>query len=186
MKFARALENFDYEHIHRILVDSGVSQYSWVPATSLQEPGEMRRATLMWTGALVRQGDQRDRSALDRAVIQSSNSYRPEASPTPDSVSREVNTPIPGENEQPTEQSRPADTQDDIWRYTKILQERFLGGDAVPVYRDYVVRAYPPLFGSEVNFAGKTCSGQAANKKLAKHRASKLLCDSLGITLSTM
>jgi hypothetical protein len=91
---------------------------------------------------------------------------------------------VPEGHEQQAARLGPANTTDDTWRYTKALQERYLGGDAVPIYREFVVRAYPPLFGSEVSFEGRIYSGQAGNKKLAKHRASKLLCDSLGITLS--
>ena len=86
-----------------------------------------------------------------------------------------------GQQDPAYEDSSSEESETDIWRYTKTLQELYAGQDFVPLYKETTVRAYPPKFRCEVTYGGKMALGEAGSKKLAKHRASKKLCKLLSI-----
>jgi Double-stranded RNA binding motif len=128
-------------------------------------------------------GTREERAVLDHAVIDSSHQHRLMAINNPGNDNTTTHSTVPEPRESPDEDSPSEDSQTEIWRYTKTLQERFAGKGVVPIYDEPTIRGYPPRFRTEVTYRGQKFSGEAGNKKLAKHRASKRLCESLDINL---
>jgi Double-stranded RNA binding motif len=163
--------------------DGGIRHYQCTELGNFQGHVNFREAALGWIGAILRRGTREERAVLDRAVIDNSNQHHLIAADSAENVNITVETTVAEPRESPGEDSPSEDSQTDIWRYTKTLQERFAGKDVVPIYHESTVRGYPPKFRAEVTYRGRRVSGEAGNKKLAKHRASKRLCESLDINI---
>jgi hypothetical protein len=171
---------FQYDNLCHQLRNSRVRQYRSSEPGRFQGYINFKKESLRWIGAIRRWGTKEEQELLERAIIDNSGSY----SPTPSSdgdVTNTIQTGVPVQEESSGEDSASISSESEIWMYTKVLQEQFAGKSEVPVYRDLTLRGYPPKFGSEVKYRGKTFSAKAGNKKLAKHRSSKKLCAHLGI-----
>jgi hypothetical protein len=171
---------FNYDHLHQQLDNKGVRPYQSSEADFFQGDINFKQKAFGWIGAIRRRGVSREQKLLEDAIHETFGlpgvvriSQPNDAYPT--------QTVATTEGEPSDEDSASTDSDCNIWRYTKVLQERFLGRSEAPVYRVLTLRAYPPKFGSVVTYRGETFSAKAGNKKLAKHRSSKKLCDHLGI-----
>ncbi|KIW63819.1 hypothetical protein PV04_08791 [Phialophora macrospora] len=168
--------SYRYDKCCDRLHNSEVRQYQSPELGHFQGPIDFKKIAFGWIGAIVRRGTPREREILDRTILDNSNpdglmfnSESTVASTTPTVMTEQEGLP--------DEESTSTGSETDIWRYTKTLQERFAGKDVVPIYKEFPLRGYPPKFGAEVTFRGKTFSAEAGNKKLAKHRSSKKLCE---------
>ncbi|KAK5046028.1 hypothetical protein LTR84_008815 [Exophiala bonariae] len=169
-----------YDKCYKQLRDNGVRLYQSPELGHLEGSINFREVVLGWTGAIVRRGTPQEREILDRAISDNSDLH----GVTFDNEKQMLPTAQTGTTEQevsPDEEWTPTASETDIWRYTKTLQENFAGQDVVPIYKEVMLRGYPPSFGAEVTFRGKRFSAQAGNKKLAKHRTSQKLCEHFGI-----
>ena len=128
-------------------------------------------------------GTREERDILDSAIIDSSHQQRGTVVNSTGNYNTTSQTSVPEPQEVLDEESPSEDSQTEIWRYTRTLQDRFAGSGVAPIYHESTIRGYPPNFRAEVTYRGQRFSGEAGNKKLAKHRASKKLCESLDISL---
>jgi hypothetical protein len=84
----------------------------------------------------------------------------------------------------PSPSSTPAEEEDDlidISQYTMTLKEHCDRSGTVLSYEGTRVSFNPPLFRESISIKGEKVTGEGRNKKLAKHRASKLACAALGL-----
>lgn len=134
-----------------------------------------------WMGAIQSRGTGEEQDTLARVVLQQHAEFGgPQSTVHPASiVNAEVNPQGPDGEESDLEDSKEA-----MWQYTSRLQEIFAGRAATPVYTESTIRYDPPRFQVSVTFRQKTAIGEAGNKKLAKHRASKKLCALLDIEVA--
>jgi hypothetical protein len=130
-------------------------------------------------GAIVRRGTRQEREILDRAIGDNSDPHGVTFNNERNIVTT-TQMVMTEQEESSNEEWTSKGSETDVWRYTKTLQERFAGQDGVPIYKEFPLRGYPPKFGAEVTFRGKKFSAEAGNKKLAKHRSSKKLCEHFG------
>lgn len=174
---------FRYDNLCHQLLKSEVRQYRSSELGCFKGHLNFEKESLGWIGAIRRRGTPQEQQILERAIVDNSGSY----GPTSSSESNVANPIPPGvalQEDSSDEDSASSDSEVEIWRYTKKLQELFVGKTVVPVYQDLTLRGYPPKFWAEVTYRGKAFSAKAGNKKLAKHRSSKKLCVHLGIKVT--
>ena len=169
-----------YDKCYKQLRDNGVRLYQSPDLGHLEGSINFREVVLGWTGAIVRRGAPQERETLDRAISDNSDLHGV-ASNNENGILPTTQTVMTEQEGTPDEEWTPTGSETDIWRYTKTLQEQFAGKDGVPIYKEFPLRGYPPRFGAEVMFRGRKFSAQAGNKKLAKHRTSRQLCEHFGI-----
>ncbi|KIW87028.1 uncharacterized protein Z519_12325 [Cladophialophora bantiana CBS 173.52] len=174
------LAGFRYDNLCRQLRNNGVRQYRSPAPGHFQGHVNFREDAVCWIGAIVRRGTKNERAILDHAIVDNSDSHSPTFNSTTD-ITTSAQTVVTNQEESPDEEPTSTDSESDIWLYTNTLQERFAGKDVVPIYEETMIRRYPPRFRAVVTFRGKNFSGEAGNKKLAKHRASKKLCGAFEI-----
>jgi hypothetical protein len=173
---------FRYDKYCEQLRNRGVRQYQLLELGHFQEPTQFREVALGWTGAILRRGTTQERDVIDAAIIQNSDPRGLTLSGER-TIATTTQTVVTEREGSLDEESASTSSETDIWRYTKTLQDRFVGKDVVPVYKEFPIRVYPPKFGAEVTFRGRKFSAEAGNKKLAKHRSSKKLCEHFGIEI---
>ncbi|KIW74974.1 hypothetical protein Z517_11745 [Fonsecaea pedrosoi CBS 271.37] len=173
---------FRHDDLCRQLRRDGVRQYQSSEAGHFQGHIKFRKVSLGWIGAIRRRGTLHEQQILEHAIVGNVGSYGSRSS----SESNGTNPIQSGVaiQEESSGDSDSTDSEVEIWRYTKALQEKFAGKSVAPVYKDLTLRGYPPKFGSEVKYRGKTFTAKAGNKKLAKHRSSKKMCKHLELKVA--
>ncbi|KIX08659.1 uncharacterized protein Z518_03316 [Rhinocladiella mackenziei CBS 650.93] len=177
------LARFRYDNCCEELNLKRVRRYQPTDAGQFALPVNYREILLGWIGSILSRGTLEERNVLPHVVAQCSQQHSPEIFQSTGSVNTNSESDTAGQQDPTYEDLSSEESETDIWRYTKTLQETTAGKDSVPLYKETLVRAYPPRFRYEVTYRGKKATGEAGNKKRAKHLASKKLCELLHIKL---
>ena len=144
-------------------------------------------------GAILRCGSQEEQDSLlstlavfsgqhclqeDHTQITTTNEPQPAACEESSSERSNSTSQVPLDGNSSSDES-----EAEIWRYTSTLGERAAGLGKVVNYNETMICSYPANFRIVAIFQGREVAGEGPNKKLAKHRASKSMCELLNIRL---
>ncbi|KAI9925503.1 hypothetical protein AWENTII_012848 [Aspergillus wentii] len=73
-----------------------------------------------------------------------------------------------------------SETDPDNWKYTSLLWEKGQMHNTTPVCTETCLSNFPTRFRVTIQFKGVQGSGDARNKRLAKHIAARAVCQALG------
>ncbi|KIW14561.1 hypothetical protein PV08_07345 [Exophiala spinifera] len=178
-------EAFQYDHLYHQLRLKGVRLYRLSEQRFFQGDINFKKECLGWIGAIRRRGTLQEQHVLEGAIHDTFRMYCMVPISQSNNASA-VHTVAAVQAEPSDEDSDSTDTGVEMWKYTTTLQDKFLGKSLAPLYRVLEIQKHPdpPLWESTITYRGTTLSAMAGNRKLAKHRSSKKLCDHLEITVA--
>lgn len=180
-KLSTAMAHFRLSECWPILENRGVLQCLPQPLQNVTDPN---MSILSVIGAVMRGGTDQQKSDLYSTLHEKSEMMEFDHPPAQSALAVQTQSASPSSQSASLEPPT-AGTEDmsetDLSRYTSLLWEHAAKLGERPVEEPGQISVYPPRFRLQVTLAGQTAVGEGRKKKLAKHIASKALCESMGI-----